>query len=405
MLAFILDINSTKLRQHNFTPMSNSKSTLVWSLRILVAVLFIVSAISKMFPLWMFEKQLVDLHITNWCWAHYLSRFLIGLELATGLALLQNNYIKTIVIPGTILLLVMFCTHLSIEMYKHGAMNGNCGCFGQMIPMTPLEAFIKNIITIGILVFIFRKVENREAGHNRIVYPFALFFASLSLMFIAFPFCKCFGEEKKPEVVSSTDHYDLRLDVPPSTLDTLQTSSTPTAVTIDTATKKINAPEKPSVKVGTTATPATTNQNQSTALNATPPAGNHSKFSGITQFGKTSVNLDQGRKIVCMFAAGCDHCRATAKAIGQIAASTPNFPPVYIIFMDEETFKIPEFFEETKVNYPYMVMDIPPFWDLMGSGASTPGVYYLQEGKIIKSYQGIEEEKFNEGEFKKIVGK
>jgi len=387
--------------------MSNSKPTLIWILRIIIDVLFIISAVSKMFPLWMFEKQLVDLGIASWCWSHYLARFLIGLELAIGIALVQNNYIRTLVIPGTILLLIMFCAHLGIEMYKHGAMNGNCGCFGQLIPMTPLEAFIKNVVTIGILIYIYKNVRNREAGQNRIIYPFALFFGSVALMFVCFPFCKCLGQEKKPEVVSSTENYDLSLNAgSTSSDDTLNDINTtalqPTPPTVDTSTKKANPGDKSSNKNATTTPVVEPNK---TTANAAPAVVHHSKFANITQFGKTSVNLDQGRKIVCMFAAGCDHCQATAKTIGEMAASTPNFPPVYIIFMDEETFKIPEFFKEAKVNYPYMVMDIPPFWDLMGSGASTPGVYYLQDGQLIKSYQGIEGEKFNETEFKKIISK
>ena len=68
--------------------------------------------------------------------------------MAIAIGILQNHFIKSFVIPITILLLTAFCIHLGIQMVEHGAMNGNCGCFGQLIPMTPLEAAIKNIITI-----------------------------------------------------------------------------------------------------------------------------------------------------------------------------------------------------------------------------------------------------------------
>ena len=122
--------------------------------RILVSVLFIFSAISKMFPIWLFEKQMIDLGFADWCSAPFFARLLLALELGIGIAILQKHFLKRLIIPVTILLLVVFCAHLSFEIYKHGAMNGNCGCFGQMLPMTPLEALIKNIITIGLIIYI-----------------------------------------------------------------------------------------------------------------------------------------------------------------------------------------------------------------------------------------------------------
>ena len=78
-----------------------------------------------MFPIWMFEKQLVDLGICGWCEAPYFSRMLIALEMAIGVAILQKHFLRRFVIPVTAFLLVAFCIHLSIEMVKHGAMNGN----------------------------------------------------------------------------------------------------------------------------------------------------------------------------------------------------------------------------------------------------------------------------------------
>jgi hypothetical protein len=63
------------------------KAYLPWTARIVVSILFLVSAVSKMFPLWMFEKQLVDLGICGWCDAPYFSRLLIALEVAIGIAI------------------------------------------------------------------------------------------------------------------------------------------------------------------------------------------------------------------------------------------------------------------------------------------------------------------------------
>ena len=58
-----------------------------------------------------------------------------------------------------------------------------------------------------------------------------------------------------------------------------------------------------------------------------------------------------------------------------------NFPEVKIIFMNEEAFKIPEFFKIAEANYPYKVIEIIPFWNELGDNRNTPGVLYLWNGK------------------------
>ena len=57
---------------------NNSVKILVWALRIIVSVMFIISAFSKMLPagtaLDLFAKQIVDIGVTNWCYAPLLAR-------------------------------------------------------------------------------------------------------------------------------------------------------------------------------------------------------------------------------------------------------------------------------------------------------------------------------------------
>jgi hypothetical protein len=46
-----------------------------------------------------------------------------------------------------------------------------------------------------------------------------------------------------------------------------------------------------------------------------------------------------------------------------------------------------------------------PFWTELGSGRDTPGVKYLWNGNEFKYYDGINENKFNGAEFKKLIKK
>lgn len=360
--------------------MNSIKKHLPLIVRILVSALFLLSAVAKSFPIWAFEKQLVDLGIIDWCYAPHLARLIIALETAIAIAILQKHYLKTFVIPVTIILLIGFCAHLCIQMVEHGAMNGNCGCFGQLIPMTPLEAFIKNVITILMLVYLYRNVENKPKGENKFVVILFIYFLSAFLMFFFFPFCPC-SKTKTPEIIVPQIISDT------TTTDSLKIDS---AAVKDTSkgkgieiVKQKDSVKKIEVDLGPTKTV--------------------SKFAIYNNFSGKSVNLDEGKKIVCLFVPGCDHCRDAAKELA-ILKKKYNLPPIYILFMDEETFKIPEFFTETKSNFPYFVMsDIPAFFKLLGNKATTPGINYLWNGNIIKAYQGIEDQKFNGTEFVKII--
>jgi thiol-disulfide isomerase/thioredoxin len=350
-----------------------NKNSIGWILRILISLLFLVSAVAKMDPIWGFERQMVNLGIADWCSAPYFARIMLGIELAVAIAILQPHFLKKLVIPSTILLLIVFCTHLSIEMVKHGAMNGNCGCFGQLIPMTPLEAFIKNIVTIGLLVWLYKITTEKEFQH-RFTIPLIIWLASTLFVFMAFPFCPC-----------KTETTELTADATLSK-DSLSVEEVPK----DTSINKLNIPENET----TTNAPA--------EIVDPGPSKVISSFSKHAIFNGKKINIDQGKAIVCFFAPGCDHCQATAK---ELAAMSKNkdFPPVYIFFMDEEAEKIPAFFEFAGKKFPYKIMDIPTFWTVIGPDGETPGVHYLWNGNIRKTFMGINEKAFNADELLKTI--
>ena len=298
--------------------------------------------------------------------------------------IIQPHYLKRVVIPATIALLVIFCTHLTLEMIKHGAMSGNCGCFGQLIPMTPLEAFIKNIVTIVLLLFVYKNTADDNKSKNRFSVLLMIWLFCTLLMFVVFPFCPCAKatapvasntsveiDESDDEAVSDTGK-DVLGALPPDSGKTV----------IDTTKKDTSAVEQGPAKV-------------------------KSRFSDYAIFNNKKVNIDNGKKIVCFFAAGCDHCQNTAKTLVRLSKS-PGFPKVYIFFMDEETFKIPEFFQYAQAELPYRVLDIPTFWTVLQQGtpdATTPGVFYLWNGNIIKNWVGIDDKAFKEQELVKVLNK
>lgn len=356
------------------------KKYLPWILRILISALFMLSAVAKSFPIWAFEKQLVDLGLFSWCQAPYFSRLIIALEWAIAFAILQPYLLRRFVLPVTMLLLVAFNIHLGIQMIQQGAMNGNCGCFGQLIPMTPLEAFIKNVLTLAALIYLYIKTKDPDFHVRQWLIMGFIYSLAVALMFMVFPFCPC-AKSSKPTspislpidttVISETDTTTI---IKPTAIDT---SSASNMTNSKTGEENINIKPEPKPMV--------------------------SKFNSYRNFGGKTVNLDQGKKIVCLFVPGCDHCRDAAKILAQMAKQK-KIPEGYIIFMNEELFKIPEFYTETGIRFPHHIIEnIPEFFTLLGNNATTPGVYYLWNGNIIKSFEGIGERQFNAAELERIV--
>ena len=135
-------------------------------IRYLISILFFVSAITKLYPFEMMQGiekgfvqgQLVPMGFTE-ILASYFARFIIAVEFFIALAFLQRNYLKKIIIPFSILLVSVFTFHL---LYKVAlGDSSNCGCFGELIKMTPLEAVIKNILTLVALIFLYIKSSEK----------------------------------------------------------------------------------------------------------------------------------------------------------------------------------------------------------------------------------------------------
>ncbi len=394
----------------------SKKNSIAWILRVIISALFILSAVTKMVTgewalansLWMFEKQLVDLGICSWCGSHYLARLLIGFELALGIAILFPYLIKKLVIPVTMALLAAFCIHLTMQMIEFGPMNGNCGCFGQAIPMTPLEAFIKNIITIGLLAWLFKLLPSKDESWGRIIHPILIFLACALFMFMVFPFCPCDKEANTQTTNLDAEIDNLNLTDINGIDDSLPTETMDVNIIDTVAAKKMGATPIDNTEKNTSSTEKVTDEKKNTTDNknsAEPnakidkgPAQKKSAFAKFPVFSGKKVNVDEGKKVLCLFAPGCDHCQNTAKEIGALA-KTNKIPEVYIYFMDEEVEKIPEFFKIAGVKYPYQVLGIGDFWTLLGNG-STPGVFLQHNGNTIQSFEGINENEFDIKKFK-----
>jgi thiol-disulfide isomerase/thioredoxin len=361
-----------------------NKKNISWTLRIVVALLFIVSAIAKISKGWIsdfpfidfspyfaistFEvKQLLTLGFSESI-APYFSRILIGIEFALGFLILSNHFLKRITIPATVGLLSVFIIHLSYVTFLSGGNSENCGCFGELIPMTPIEAIIKNIIAVGLLIWLWKISENDEKSNIWMLTSITL--SCILGLFMLAPM-------KASSISNSNDNINISTDTISKLTDSVKIKE---IKTIDSFEIKTDKPVEEIKK----------------------EMGPKQAVSGYSDL---YADIDKGQKILCFFVPGCEHCRDAAKDLNALQKKHKDFPSVQIVFMDEEAEKIPDFFKYAGKQFPHKVIDIIPFWTKLGSGKDTPGVVYLHNGNVIKFFDGIAEKAFNSKALEKVIYK
>ena len=298
--------------------------------RILISALFLLSAIAKLYPTPLYgitkvfeEGQLIPMGFSA-DFAPFLSRLIIGFEFFIAFAILQSHYIKKLVIPSTILLLAVFSIDLSLDVFAGN--NENCGCFGQLIPMTPVEALIKNILTIFILVFIYKNVKDKKESNFLLLFNGYLIISVLMFSFL----------------------------------------------------------------------PIATNSN-------------NRQVSSYTNYVNTDFDINEGKKILCFFDAGCEHCMDAAKSLTEIALVSESFPDVHIIFSDTEKGKIPDFLEYSGYDYSYQVMefynpdeDVNSYLEVLGYEYENPVVIYFNNGNQMRFYDGTGSNEYDAEDFRNL---
>jgi hypothetical protein len=298
--------------------------------RLLISALFLLSAIAKLYPTPLYgitkvfeEGQLIPMGFSE-DFAPFLSRLIIGFEFFIAFAILQTHYIKKLIIPSTILLLIIFNVDLALDIFVGN--DENCGCFGQLIPMTPSEAFIKNIFTILLLFFIYRNVNDKKESNFLLLLNGYLIISVL--MFSLLP------------------------------------------IATNSSSKQVSS--------------------YSTYVNE-------------------DFNINDGKKILCFFDAGCEHCMDAAKSLTEIANNSTEFPDVHIIFSDTEEGKIPDFLKYSGKEYSYQIMEfynpddeINSYLEVLGYEYENPVVIYYNNGNQMRFYDGTGTNEYDAKDFETL---
>lgn len=127
-------------------------------LRIIIGLTFIISGIAKLYPIEPFEIIFIDLGVANFLTAPFLARFVIVFELFLGLSIIFNFWLKKWIYYIGQASLVMFSVYLIFLLVTQGN-DVDCGCFGSLLALTPVESIIKNILLIVGLFFVKRRTS------------------------------------------------------------------------------------------------------------------------------------------------------------------------------------------------------------------------------------------------------
>ena len=152
--------------------------------RIFLGIVFVFSAYTKFVGPGFFEITLIDQGLlSSRGQAQHAARFLIGFEFALGLLMLLPYYTKQLMAIAN-LMLIGFTIHLGY-LWAIGD-NENCGCFGEMISMSPAESIVKNILMLAVSAWLWIKSPSK-ATNQTILFGGAMIIITSMWVFLPIP--------------------------------------------------------------------------------------------------------------------------------------------------------------------------------------------------------------------------
>ena len=102
------------------------------------------------------------------------------------------------------------------------------------------------------------------------------------------------------------------------------------------------------------------------------------KFSNFESIGR--VDLSEKNGLVAIFNLDCEHCQDAAKEISTLKKELNQFPNVFVLFYKEGSTSVEEFEKITETKFPYVLIDVNDFFDLIGN--SPPRIYQIEKGQV-----------------------
>ncbi len=265
-------------------------------LQLFLAATFLFSAYTKAIAPGFFEILLEQQGIVpNRLYGAWATRAIIALEVWLGIGLLLPFY-NRLVLRISFWLLVIFSVHLGYLVFIGDT--SNCGCFGEMIAMSPLESLGKNGVLLVINGFLLRYKYKfgRKSWLTWALLP-ALFAAAVFVWPI---------QTEPDEVVAKFPAFE-------------------------------NSAE---------------------------------------------IDFTEGNYLVAVLNLSCEHCQEAAQELAELQRNGADLPQVVALFFEEGGTTVEQFNILTNSDFPYQMIDVNTFFDLIGS--APPRVYWVKNGKMMQ---------------------
>ncbi len=339
-------------RKNNYRDMS--KQLIQKTLSIFLGVMFVFSGMSKLFPIEAFETVTVQQGVMTWQLIPFFSRFLISFELLLGILFLFNIKLRKFTLPSSFILLVIFTIYLTIlEITGNGG--DNCGCFGELLPMTGVQSILKNIVFLGMIAYLFVSLETEKKF--KLVHIAVGYVIVLALMVVIFPI-KAY--EVVTEPVLHTDKvkpHDEKILSPIEKVDSLP------LVKHQDSVKSVNTPKKKEEKK-----PALSSKY--------PPV--------VSIYSQFFAGADKGIMLIAFFSLDCDHCLAVATALNQNASSLTKAGRYYLFLGSED--QVTPFFASSGGSVSNTILSPQKFYPNLNS--APPKVILLANGNVVMTMEG-----------------
>lgn len=158
-------------------------SKLAHILKILLGLLFIVSAILKIVGIDQFELYVYSYHFFSLNASFIIARIAIILELVLGIGLVINRFHKLIWWSSVIMLAAY--TGLMVYALILGRTD-NCHCFGELLKFNPWQSLIKNVVLLALFALIY-KVEERTSKHKVLLLAGIVIACTTAVFFVSPP--------------------------------------------------------------------------------------------------------------------------------------------------------------------------------------------------------------------------
>jgi len=340
--------------------------------RVFLAVMFLFSGISKLLSMPFFDGMVAELFLgltyydnpTGMFYTQILSRVLIAIELTLGVAILIDKWMKKFTLPALFGTLLLFTVHLFYEgiTSDKGFIEGNCGCFGDVLPMNNLESIVKNVVAMVATAFVYVKLK---ADDKIAVWSSPVVIGLVTLLTLLMGVKKYQSSEVtplEPQVIVSQDSLLTKVS---------DSSIIDSGVIIDSSAKvdetKVNEPEK-----------------------VIPNAPKKlSILERLEQMGEMSdgseMNLTKGTVMVCLFSMTCGHCQDSYRELCELSARA-TLPKMYLVNYGKALEQQYFFNQAGNCRHPYVRTEDYTKFNRLLEGKGFPRILVFQEGKIVQDW-------------------